>query len=112
MLTQNQIDQLVNDKAVVKISLKMTEINYITSMISDLQNRIYKANPKLEIKWLSYTEFVHNVLHSGFEVEPGQDFNFTNKYCKYIDKCAEKIYILEEFYKLNDVLDLTRAHLN
>ena len=72
---------------------------------------MYKVNPKLEIKWLSYYDFVHGLLHSGFNVEPCQDFDFTNEYCKYIDKCAKRIYILEESYKSNDVLDLTHLIL-
>ena len=43
----------------------MTEYNYITSMISDLERRMFVINPKFQIKWLSYNTFVHQILHTG-----------------------------------------------
>ena len=113
MLTQDQINKLVNDKNIVKINVKMTEYDYITSMINDLEKRMFEINPKLEIKWLSYNKFVNDILSSGLDmwvnINDGDiEINFTNEYCKYIDKCAKKIYTLEEFCQSSNVIDLTK----
>ena len=110
MLTQDQIDKLVNDKNIVKINVKMHEYDYITSMIYDLERRMFEVNPKIEIKWLSYNKFVHDILSSGLDelVDDDIEINFTKEYCKYIDKCAKKIYTLEEFCQSSNVIDLSK----
>ena len=101
---KQQLEMMVDDRDVANIDLKMKEADYVMSMAMDLQRRINEVNPSCKIKFVTYREFVHRILSSGLH-----DFtiDFTKEYCNYIDRCANKIYTICEYYN-KDIINFEK----
>jgi hypothetical protein len=108
---QKELDNLVDDTNVVQIITEMTEANYVKAMVFDLKRRIHQVNPSCKIEFLSYYSFVHQILNNGLDcmvVDDESTIDFTKEYCKYIDKCADKVYTISKHYNNRDIIDFTQ----